>query len=106
MRVPSIALWIPPEDSYDATRANLTRALAPALGSVRVQGQPQPTRVGGYPAVSATGTGKAEGFTLRFRVWVVDAPYPVVILGLAPTFLWGGAQRKITAFVGNIGSAR
>lgn len=99
LRVPSIAL-------FESTRGTtleeavdeLEAELGAALGSVRITRQASETTVAGYRAFVAEGTGRAEGFPMRWRATIIDAKRRTVVLGLAPSFFWGGNVGKIKTF--------
>jgi hypothetical protein len=52
----------------------------------------------GYPAYVVEGTGRAEGFPMRWRATVVDAQHPTIVLALTPTFFWGANKSRIARF--------
>lgn len=106
MRVPSIALFEATRgETLEETVAQLDTLIGGALGSVRVTGKPRETTLAGYRAFVAEGTGRAEGFPMRWRATVVEAERRTVVLGLAPSFFWGGNVGKIRQFESGIRKA-
>lgn len=98
MRVPSVAVF---EASHaelgDAVRA-LPAQVAGAITGVRVTQRARPATLAGYEASIVEGTGRAEGFPMRWRATVVEAERTTVFLALAPSFLWGARQGAIQTF--------
>ncbi len=98
LRVPSIVFFQPQGDSLDDVVGGLAQELSAPLGRVRITRAAQQTKLAGYPAYVAEGTGSAEGFPMRWRATVVDAKELTVVLALAPSFFWGPNVRSIRAF--------
>ena len=106
MRLPSVAMFGPQKaDTFQGAVDGLAAELAAPLGAVRITRHPTETTLAGYRAFVAEGTGRAEGFPMRWRATIVDAERPTIILGLAPTFFWGGNAGKIRSFERSIQKA-
>jgi hypothetical protein len=99
MRLPSVALFNPQESAtFQGAVDGLATELSTPLGNVRITRAPTETTLAGYRAYVAEGTGRAEGFPMRWRATIVDTERPTIILGLAPSFFWGGNAGKIREF--------
>lgn len=98
MRVPSVVLWQPEAQTLDAAVKRLPEELRAPLGAVRITKQPQTTTVAGYDAYVVEGTGRAEGFPMRWRATVVDAEHLTIMLGLTPSFFWNANRGRVVAF--------
>ncbi len=98
MRVPSVVLFEPKARTLDDAVQGLAEELRAPLGAVRITKQPQAATVAGYSAYVAEGTGRAEGFAMRWRATIVEAETLTIMLGLTPSFLWGPNRGRVMAF--------
>lgn len=98
MRVPSVVLFEPAARTLDEAVTGLPAELRAPLGAVRITKQPEATTVAGYEAFVVEGTGRAEGFPMRWRATVIDAGHLTIMLGLTPSFFWGANRSRIVAF--------
>ncbi|MDJ0975239.1 MAG: hypothetical protein QNJ98_12315 [Planctomycetota bacterium] len=98
MRVPSVAVFEAARPSLDDAVGALPNQIAGAVSGVRVTRAAQRTTVAGYDAYVVEGTGRAEGFPMRWRATVVEAERTTVLLALAPSMFWGSRQGAIRSF--------
>jgi hypothetical protein len=98
MRVPSVVFFEPKARTLDDAVKGLAEELRAPLGAVRITKQPVAATVAGYPAYVAEGTGRAEGFAMRWRATIVEAETLTIMLGLTPSFLWGPNRGRVMAF--------
>ena len=98
MRVPSVVLFEPKARTLDDAVEGLAAELRAPLGAVRITKQPEATTIAGYEAYVAEGSGRAEGFPMRWRATIVAGERLTVLLGLTPSFFWGANRGKVVAF--------
>lgn len=98
LRVPSLVLWEAKAAHFDEAVAGIAAELKPALGTVRITKPASASTVAGYRASVIEGTGRAEGFAMRWRAHVIDAEQVTLMLALTPSFLWGPNRGAVLAF--------
>ena len=98
MRVPSVVLFQPKAATLDEAVKGLADELRAPLGAVRITKAATAGELAGYKAYVAEGTGRAEGFPMRWRATIVDAEELTVMLALVPSFFWGANRGAVRSF--------
>ena len=102
MRVPSFVFYTTKYATLEEGVAALEAEVGAALEEVKVSEAAAETTLAGYRAFVAEGTGKAEGYTMRWRATLVDADELTMMLALVPSFLWGFNKGRVHEFEASV----
>ncbi len=101
-RIPSIVFFRAQGESRAAAVARLPALMSAEMKSVRMNRTRARATVARYPALQLEGTGRIEGFPVRWRAHIIEARERVVMVAVVPIIFWNQQQARIRSFIATV----
>lgn len=97
-----MVFYVPGEEGVDAAADALDKEIGKRLKNIKTDGPVKKDKLNGIDLYSQSGTGEAEGVTLKWSVDLLAAKKPIIVLSFAAPGVWEKHSAGLAALVNSI----